>query len=144
MNYVVKNGRQAEMLAEKQQAVDLWREIETLAGTIRMADPRDEEYLRVSAAYGRIKHELIQQIFSICLYGREAALSGQLDREAMRRAIERYDALWAEWRQLKESSSQCATLYEPNAFSLTDLSGVSGDPARGIGATVDKYRSMLE
>ena len=27
---------------------------------------------------------------------------------------------------------------------LTDLSGVSGDPARGIGATVDKYRSMLE
>ena len=144
MNYVVKNGRQAEMLAEKQQAVDLWREIETLAGTIRMADPRDEEYLRVSAAYGRIKHELIQQIFSICLYGREAALSGKLDREAMRRAIERYDALWAEWRQLKESSSQCATLYEPNAFSLTDLSGVSGDPARGIGATVDKYRSMLD
>ena len=61
----------------------------------------------------------------------------------MSNAIQQYDALWAAWKSLKAKHPACATLYEPNAFRLTDMSGVSGDPSKGIGATVDKYRLML-
>ena len=62
----------------------------------------------------------------------------------MKEAIGRYDSLWEEWKQLKTWHPECATLYEPNAFKLTDMSGVTGDPRKGIGATVDKYRKLID
>lgn len=144
INYIIKNGKEDEMLIEKRDAVELWKEIELLAASIRMKDPKDEDYLKVSATYGRIKHELIRQIFIICLYGKKAEKEGVLEREKMKEAIGRYDSLWEEWKQFKTGHPECATLYEPNAFKLTDMSGVIGDPRKGIGATVDKYRKLID
>jgi hypothetical protein len=144
INYIIKNGKESEMLEEKNHAVALWNEIESLASTIKMKDKKDEEYLRISATYGKIKHDLIRQIFTICLYGRKADLGEPLDQDKMSSAIQQYDALWIAWQNLKDKHPDCATLYEPNAFKLTDMSGVSGDPSIGIGATVDKYRSMIK
>lgn len=140
LDYIIRNGKEKEMLAEKYEAVQLWKEIEQLARTIRMTNPEYTAYLQTSATYGRIKHELIEQIFTICLYGRKAE-TAPLDKAAMRKAIDRYDALWSEWKELKETHPDCATLYEPNAFTISAGSGVKGNPAAGIGATVDKYRA---
>lgn len=141
MNYIIKNRKEEEMLAEKREAVTLWKEIERQAGTIRMKRPEDAAYLQTSATYGRIKHELIANIFTICLYGKKSETES-LNKAVMREAIARYDQLWEEWKQLKATHPDCATLYEPNAFKLTDMTGVSGDSKNGIGATVEKYRKM--
>ncbi len=141
MNYIVKNNKEQEMLDEKKHAVSLWREIETLAASIKMKNKDDEKYLRTSAAYGRIKHELISQIFAIYYYGKKAEIKGVQEKVKMKEAIAKYDALWEEWHQLKANNPECATLYEPNGFKLTDMTGVVGDEANGVGATVNKYRA---
>ena len=143
IDYIIKNDREDEILAEKREAVVLWKKIEEVAGKIKMKNDEDEIYLRTSATYGRIKHEIIANIFTIFLYGRKSE-SEALNKNVMRKAIGCYDMLWKEWKNLKESHLDCATLYEPNAFSLTDFSGVKGDSKNGVGATVDKYRKMCE
>ena len=140
MNYIISNHLEKVMLDEKAEAVELWREIERIAGTIRMKDAATENYLRISAAYGRIKHEIISEIFKICLYGKKGE-KGELDKDALNSAISNYDSLWKEFEELKRNNPDCATLYEPNGFRI-DSNGVSGDVKNGIGATVDKYRKI--
>lgn len=143
INYIIKSEKEKKMLAEKREAVALWKNIEVLAGTIKMKRVEDAAYLQTSATYGRIKHEIIANIFTICLYGKKLG-TGDFNKDVMREAIVRYDKLWKEWEQLKVTHPDCATLYEPNAFKLTDLSGVFGDPDKGIGKTVEKYRRLCE
>lgn len=38
------------------------------------------------------------------------------DRPYISNLLDRYDALWKEWHQLKDSSVYCATLYTDMAF----------------------------
>ena len=140
MRYIIDNGKEHEMLAEKEHAVALWEEIENMASSIKMQNKDTELYLRTSATYGRIKHDLIRQIFTICLYGKKGKDCDTSEKQRLQAAISEYDALWKEWKRLKSEHPECATLYEPNAFKLTDMTGVSGDPEKGIGATVNKYR----
>lgn len=120
--------------------VALWREIEKIANTIKMKDAATENYLRVSASYGRIKHEIISEIFKICLNGKKAE-NGEFDKDALMSAIRNYDILWKEFEELKKNNPDCATLYEPNGFYI-DSNGVSGDVKNGIGTTVEKYRKL--
>ncbi len=142
MNYIVKNDLGDEMMREKDEAVQLWREIENLSKQIEMNDEADELYVRTSSSYGRIKYELFREIFKIFYYSKLNALKGVKETEKMREAIANYDAIWAEWHAFVESHPESATIYEPNAFHLGSIAdGVSGDPKGGIGATVDKYRA---
>lgn len=140
MNYIIENQKENEMLEEKKQAVNIWKEMETIASSIKMNDKETERYLRTSTTYGRIKYDLISQIFAICLYGKKAEKGILVPKEEMNEAIRRYDDLWKEWKQLKIESPECATLYEPNAFKITESAGVTGDPEHGIDMTVNKYR----
>ncbi|MFI3304857.1 MAG: hypothetical protein SNF68_09030 [Rikenellaceae bacterium] len=142
LKYIVNNDKGAEMMAEKEQAVVLWREIEQLSKSIRMQDAKDEEYLRVSSTYGRIKYELMREIFSIYYYGKLNEIKGVQMKNEMRAAIAAYDALWVEWRDFVAAHPDSATIYEPNAFKLGSISeGVSGNPKMGVAASVDKYRN---
>lgn len=140
INYITSNHLENAMLDEKSRAVALWREIEKIANTIKMKDAATENYLRVSASYGRIKHEIISEIFKICLNGKKAE-NGEFDKDALMSAIRNYDILWKEFEELKKNNPDCATLYEPNGFYI-DSNGVSGDVKNGIGTTVEKYRKL--
>lgn len=140
INYIIKNNLEKEMLNEKSKAVELWKEIEETSKKIRMNNPNDESYLCISSTYGRIKYEIVSEIFKICLYGKKAE-DGSLDKEALRSAILRYDYLWKEFNALKKNNPECATLYEPNGFQI-DVNGVSSDVENGIGETVNKYRKL--
>ena len=142
MTYVVKGDMQRRLLEEKREAGEIWAEIERLAGGIRMNDKSREEFLRVSATYGRIKHGIAALAQELFLYGKEYELSGVLDKTAVRDALSRYDALWNEWNELKKHPD-CPTLYEPFAFSLTGEEGVSGVRNGSLAETVDKYRSWV-
>lgn len=140
-NYIIENRKEKEVLVEKNEAVKLWKEIEVLAGTIMMDNPEDMAYLRTSATYGRIKHEIISNIFSICIYGKKD-LTDPENYKNLKHSISEYDRLWLEFKELKQNNQNCASLYEPNAFNI-NKDGVSGNVEKGIGNTVGKYKRLL-
>ena len=68
-------------------------------------------------------------IYSRLYAGGDIALQTEI-----RRSIAAYDALWAEWRSLKEASPLCATLY-------TDMS-FRNERKGSMGEFVDSLRSI--
>ncbi|MDR1221802.1 MAG: hypothetical protein LBL07_02835 [Tannerella sp.] len=105
-------GRQKEVREEKDEAVGMWKEMEKLSREIRLPDRAQQEYLEVSVTYGRIKCEIIRQIWFMQLLAAESEVNGiPLQRDAMKQSIAEYDRLWEEWRALKAAHSCCPTLY---------------------------------
>ena len=125
----IKKGLVEKALAEKAESVAMWRRMEQLAHEIRFADTNTQEFVQVSAAYGRIKYEIIQQAWTVLFAGKLGKKSGQPDRKKIRAAIARYDALWNEWRSLAEQHVCCATIYKDVGF----------DYKPGLGAAVRRY-----
>ena len=109
---VVQTGIIKEVLAEKAKAVADWRRVEALAREIRLSNSADQKFLEVSATYGRIKFELIEQIWTMQILAAKENLEGYLDKASLHMAIESYDQLWREWRQLKKDHACCPTLYK--------------------------------
>jgi hypothetical protein len=119
-------------LAEKAEAVADWKKIESLARQIHFADPAMQDFVETSCAYGRIKHSIFEQGWTILLYGVTGDSTKKYDCEKLSAAIASYDALWQEWRALKTTHPSCATIYQEVTFG--------GKP--GIGAAVDRYRKI--
>jgi len=101
-DYAIKNNKVEDVLSEKKASVDIWREIEELSAKIRMKDPEDAKYIRVSASYGRIKYEIIEKAFTVVLLGYLGDKTGKYDTQRMKKALAQYDKLWEEWKQLKK------------------------------------------
>ena len=108
----VKRNLVEDVLAEKAEAVRMWKRIEELARQIHFADKATQEYAEVSCAYGRIKYAVIEQAWTIQLYGAVGDASKRYDQRRLADAIAKYDRLWAQWRRLKEKNPCCATLYK--------------------------------
>ena len=142
-NYVVENNKIDEVLTEKLEAVAIWEEMEKLAAGIEMKSDEDQNYLRISTTYGRIKYEIVKEAFTIMLLGYEGDQNGVYEMKKITTAIVRYDQLWNDWEELKAKNKECATLYYPDAFSINS-NGVSGNVEGGLGATVNKYREIVK
>ncbi len=140
-DYLIRENKVEKALREKQESVEIWRRMERLAGEVRMKDPRDEEYLRVSVTYGRIKYEIIANAFTVVLLGYKGDKTGHYEKKRMREALARYDELWKAWRRLKAENPSCATLYEPNAFGMNE-EGVFGDKRHGLQQRIERYRKI--
>ena len=118
-------------LAEKAEATAQYREIESLARQIQRPDARNAEFMRVSATYGRIKAEIIEQMCQAILFHLEKTASSSGTDPRVASAIAHYDQLWAEWRRLHDDHPDaCASLY-------TDLD--FGDKP-GMGAAINRLR----
>jgi hypothetical protein len=126
----VRRGLVEKALAEKADAVAMWRRIEDLAKEIRFADAGTAEFVKTSATYGRIKYAIVEQAWRILFAGKAGDATGRYDRETLRDAIGKYDALWAEWRALERDRPSCATIHRDVGFE--------GRP--GLGAAVNRYR----
>lgn len=124
----------AAALAEKAEAVGMWKQIESLARQIHFADPQTQDFVETSCAYGRIKYSLFEQAWTVLLYGAMGDKSKYYDCEKISSAIATYDQLWKEWRTLKETHLFCATLSQDVAFQNKP----------GIGAAVNRYRIVCE
>ncbi|MDR7209854.1 hypothetical protein [Flavobacterium piscis] len=116
LNEILKNSLERKVLAEKAEAAAIWRQIEALSNQMSIDDSVLQEAIRVSCSYGRIKYELIEQMWILMIEDSKYNISGQLKNEIVKTSIKRYDDLWNEWRSLKNSSKQCATLYIDLAF----------------------------
>jgi predicted DNA-binding transcriptional regulator len=128
----VKKGLVDKALAEKAEAVAMWREIEVLAREINFPDRETQEFVEVSATYGRIKYEIVQQAWTVLLYAQQGESVLKKHRKEVAAAIARYDALWAEWRQLEQAHASCASIYKDVGF----------DHHPGLGAAINRYRTL--
>ena len=112
ISHQVESGKADECLAEKAKAVGMWKEAERLAAGIALKDPRDTEFMRVSTTYGRIKYQVIEQLWRLQLLLAEERIKKQpLDEEAARTAVTAYEKAFEEWRRLKRDNPCCPTLY---------------------------------
>jgi hypothetical protein len=116
LDHIVKENLQSKVLAEKAEASAIWRQIEALSNELSLNDSLTQEAIRVSCAYGRIKYELIEQMWILMIEDSKATNSGKLNTVIVNSALGRYDELWKDWRSLKLSSKECATIYTDLAF----------------------------
>lgn len=109
---VVKADKSREVLDEKVDAVRMWKEIERLAREIHLPNQVDQEFMEVSSNYGRIKFQIIEQIWKMQLLAAQSEINkSALDTGAMKKCINEYDRLWTEWRKLNSDYACCPTLY---------------------------------
>jgi hypothetical protein len=129
---VAADGKTTTFLAEKAKAVAQYREIESLAREIKLPDPRNAEFIRVSSTYGRIKAEIIEQMCRAILFNLEKTAASSAADPRVESAIASYDKLWSEWRQLKARyPNSCPTLYTDRDFQ----------DRPGMGAAIDRLRN---
>jgi hypothetical protein len=93
------------ILARRDQAVGLWREIVALADEIQFPDARTAEHVRVSSRYGLHLYRIYQAAWHL------AALTPTGSRAEIDPWLAAYDAAWSDYRALPTSSELCASLY---------------------------------
>jgi hypothetical protein len=153
LDEVVAKNIQKEVLEEKAGAVADWKRVEALSRDIKLSNPADQEFLEVSATYGRIKIALIEQIWKMQILAAEKKrdeLSGKTTiqeayddkkfwmapRPDMKTALYEYDRLWAEWRKLKADHPSTPSLYK-------DYQSKSWGAPPGMDVTTAQYRKEL-
>ena len=105
----LRNADRQKLLAEKAVCVAEWKRIESLAREISLGDKKDREFLMVSSTYGRIYFSIVEQLWTLQFL--EYADRDEANKQQMRASVERYEALWKEWRQLERDYACCPTLY---------------------------------
>jgi len=111
LSSIVKMNKQKEFLLEKKENLKRWYKMEQISKDISMPNKEDEQFVKVSTTYGRIKYELIELIFRTQVLLAEID-SGNIvgDKEA-KDIIDLYSSKWDEWIKLKKQNPSCPTLY---------------------------------
>ena len=122
-------------IAEKAQAVDIYRTMEHLVETLDIQDSELVEFIETSVTYGRIYSSILHQGWIIMLLGYKQQRSNCYDKQTMQRAINEYDKLWEQFRSLEKHNPHCATIYKGSYWHWP-----GSEAAPGIDETVDKYR----
>ncbi|MCP4376791.1 MAG: hypothetical protein GY794_11525 [bacterium] len=140
-NGFIKRNQVDKALAEKAEAVTIWRRIEALAKQIDLPDAATKEFIVTSCTYGRIKYEIIANGWTVMLLGMVGDKTGQYDKPRIAAAIKTYDKLWDEWKKLEKSSPSCASIYKNHFCSYVHRKGAV--PASGMNDSVNKYRRIV-
>lgn len=104
-----------KVLAEKEESVAIWNQIEALSKELDIKDTDLQKAIQVSCTYGRIKYALINEMWKLMLLKYQIQ-EGESLKEFAKKIIQEYDALWAEWKALKQLNPSCATLYTEMSF----------------------------
>lgn len=113
---VLQKNLEEKALAEKSESVAIWLQIESLSKEMDYPNPELEEAIQVSCTYGRIKYQLIRDMWILMIQKGKIENGEEVDKQLIKQTIESYDRLWEAWKQLKASSKYCATLYTDKAF----------------------------
>ena len=133
---ILEGNLQQKVLAEKAEASAIWRQIEALSNQMTVKDSTLQEAIRVSCSYGRIKYELIEQMWILMIEDANSTNTAGWNTKLVKQSIQRYDELWGEWKKLKLSSKQCATIYTDMAFR--------NNKAGSIGELVERLRDKVK
>jgi len=124
----IKTDSYDVLLWEKEYSVKLWQQMIELADSITTGNAT--EYIRVTCRYGYYLFSLFEAMYTANIYAR---LEG--GEEKVADAKRRYDALWEEWKKLKEENEFCPTLYVKEDVNQ-QLIGYEGN--RGFDALMNK------
>ena len=111
MSCYVKEGIAEKVLEEKKENLATWYKMEKIAQTILLPNKEDEEFLRVSTTYGRIKYELIELVFRTQILLAQMDAGKVFDRNEAKLILDTYATKWDEWHALKRAHACCPTLY---------------------------------
>ncbi|NJO70251.1 MAG: hypothetical protein HC830_14085 [Bacteroidetes bacterium] len=128
-----------DVLAEKQEAVNMWTRIVWLSNQIKSGSADNIAYLKTSADYGLYKYSIIEQAWTVMLLGLQGDITGEYDKNRITSAIKKYDKLWLEYTQFVQSSPNSATLYHPYYFKF-EPPDFLGD--EGMATSIEKYRFL--
>jgi len=137
---IVTKGLVDAVIAEKQECIDIWKEIKKLSGLIKTNDSTVNEYIVVSAEYGLKMYSIVHQAWIILLKGMEGDISGKYDFKTIQTAISTYDDLWIEFNTLKKENPSCASLYMPYSFVFEPP---DFHKSRGMDESVNRYREKI-
>jgi hypothetical protein len=126
-------------IAEKYEAVELWKKIVALSTQIKMSNKEDEAYIKVSSQYGLLLHEIIAEGWNIMAIGFKGDQTGKYNYAAIKTSIKKYDNYWKLYEQFKADNPSCATLYKPFAFVYQ---GPSYHLEKGMSFSINKYRKI--
>lgn len=135
-----ERGLLRNSIKEKEEAHALFGDIVKLSKSIDIPDEKTSNYLNVSSRYGYILHGIIAEGWKIMALGFIGDKTGNYELREMKKAIEKYDQYWGQFKQLKNTEAQSATLYEPYAFVYK---APDYHLKQGMGASVDKYRAIV-
>lgn len=113
---IIKQKKEELILAEKAESVAIWLQIEAISKQISCSNKDLQEAIKVSCSYGRIKYQLIEQMWKLMLLNEHYQSKKIIDKKQILQIIQKYDQLWKEWKQLKDSNIYCATIYTDLAF----------------------------
>ena len=138
LKFITEHDLTDEALKEKADAIVLWDQLCKLNKEIAWpAGPR-WECVKTSAEYGRLLFNIVHQAWRVLIAGYVGEKTGKLNKAELTDALTKYDAFWAEYRELGQSPS-CASLYEGVYLNLP------GTPvAPGLTESVDHYRPMAK
>ena len=138
LKFLFDFARLDEACAEKAAAVAIWREISSLAESIKWPTALTGEFVKVSAEYGRLLFEVVHQGWRVLIAGQRGDVSGNYDRLELSDAVFYYEKYWREFRALG-SHPLCSSLYLGEYFSLPGM-----PVACGLDHSVAHYKSLLE
>jgi hypothetical protein len=129
----IRLGLVDKSIAEKQQAVEMWRQIRALSLQVEFRSAATTAFVRSSCTYGLMKYSIIAAGWTALILGQAGKASGQYDKPRIAAAIAQYDDLWRQWKQIAASDPYSATLVRDVAFA--------GRP--GMGAAIDSLRPLV-
>ena len=110
--YLSENGLVKEALLEKEQACQLWADVERLANQIHFPDIELDEFFRVSVRYGSLLYKMISSGWQVYALGYAGDKIGSYDKEKIDYAIKEFDMAIAAYKKLASENSCCPTLYQ--------------------------------
>jgi hypothetical protein len=78
----------------------MWVEMEEIARQITFRGKTTSDFVVNSCTYGRLKHAIVAQAWTLILLTMVGDYIGVYDKERIRKAIATYDDLWKQWKRL--------------------------------------------
>lgn len=133
---IISEGKIKAYLDEKAEAVEIWRQIESLAKGLHFKDEETREFVYTSSVYGRLKFQFFEAAWKVMLNAYAGEKSGNMDLAELEKNIRYYDQTLIQWQEFAKNTPGSATVY------LTSYSADGRDI--GIAQTIDRYRQMLK
>jgi hypothetical protein len=131
----IRLGLVEQSIAEKQQAVAMWQQIQRLSGHVAFQSDATTAFVRSSCTYGLMKYSIIAAGWTSLILGQEGKASGHYDKPRIAASIAQYDELWRRWKQIAATDPYSSTLVRDVAFADKPGMGAAINALRPVVAT---------
>lgn len=138
--YWYSKGLLKKAIEEKYESVALWKQITALSDSLILKNKEDQQYIQTSSKYGLLLHQIIAEGWNIMALGYSGDQTGIYDKVALASSLAKYDDFWKQYENLKQTNSDCASLYKPFAFVNI---GPNYHQKKGMNESIGIYRALV-